>query len=305
MKRVHLIDGSGFIHRYYHAFPKLQRSDGLEVGAIRGFAEMLWRAVRVLDSTHVAVIMDAGRSGRIDIYPRYKSERKESDAELRLQIPMIAEACEAFGVATRRVEGYEADDVIATISVLVDEEMDQNPPSVTTIHSGDKDFYQLMSPTCRIFDPHPSRRRMLEMKDCMDRFGVHPHQVPCAQGLIGDSTDGIPGVLGIGKVAAAKLLNEFQDLDQVIEAALDNRIGRLLNKKQLASLLEPHEDEDGMTGIQLARLSRRLATLQIDVPLDFAFEDIVRRDPDEEKLSAWLKKMEFQGLASKIELQAA
>lgn len=303
MKKVHLIDGSGFIHRYYHAFPKFQRSDGVEIGAIRGFAEMLWRTMKVLDASHVAVIMDGGRSYRNEIWPLYKSNRKEIDAELRMQLPMLDAACEAFGVATRRVEYYEADDVIATLSAMVDDEMDQTPPSVTTIHSGDKDFYQLMSPTCRIYDPHPDRKRVLEPADCYARFGVHPHQVICAQSLIGDSTDCVPGVHKIGKVAAAKLLAEHGDLDHVLDAALDGTL-RGLNKTQMMHLLEPVGLE-GKTGIELARISRKLVTLKLDVPLDFDFDDIVRREPDEGVLNAWLDQMEFRGLAQKIEMQAA
>lgn len=308
-KRVHLIDGSGVVHRAYHAFPKFQRSDGLEVGAIRGFAEMLWRAIRVLDATHVAVILDGGRSNRDVIWPHYKSNRKETDPELKAQLPYVEEACAAFGVATCRESGYEADDVIATLCVEIERDLDQvehgGEPSVATIHSGDKDFYQLMSPTCRIFDPYPSRQRLLEPKDCWDRFGVHPHQVPDAQALIGDSTDCIPGVPWIGKGAAANLLDAHGDLDGVIEAALDNRLAIKLNKRQMASLLEPHEELDNLTGIELARVSRKLATLAIDVPLSFTFEDILRREPVESDLGAWLKRMEFEGLASKIEMQAA
>lgn len=302
MKKVHLIDGSGFVHRAYHAFPKLQRSDGFEVGAIRGFAEMLWRIIRVLDSTHVAVIMDGGRSNRDKVWPLYKSNRSELDPELKMQIPKIDDACRAFGVAVQRVSGYEADDVIASVSAKVDEELDQAPPSITTIHTSDKDFYQLMSPTCRIYNPNPDYRRIMDMSDCMKKFGVHPHQVADAQGLIGDSVDCIPGVAKFGPVITAKLLAEHGDLESIIVAA---EAGTLqgLNKTQRANLLGV--SLEGKTGIELARISRDLATLQIDVPLDFTLDDIVRRDPDETALKAWLDEMEFAGLERKLELQAA
>jgi DNA polymerase-1 len=296
--RVHLVDGSGFVHRAYHAFDKFQRSDGLEVGAIRGFAEMIWRILRVLEASHVAVIMDGGRSFRNDIWPHYKSNRKEVDAELRVQLPLLDQACEAFGLATRRVTDYEADDVIATLAAQVEQR-----GGIATIHSTDKDFYQLMSANVRIFDPHPKRRRTLEIADCRARFGVEPYQVPCAQGLIGDTSDNIPGVSGIGKVAAGRLLAQYDTLDGIIDAA---HAGRLrLNKAQMTSLMEPHADMDGLTGIELAKISRKLATLKLNVPLGFDLGDIERRDPDEGALNSWLKTMEFQGLAAKIEMQAA
>jgi DNA polymerase-1 len=291
--KVHLIDGSGFVYRAYHALPKFQRSDGLEVGAVRGFAEMLWRAIRVMDGTHVAVIMDGGRSRRDEIYPRYKSNRSETDPELKMQFPLIDRACEAFGVATRRVENYEADDVIATLATHI-----ESLGGITTIHSSDKDFCQLMSPQIRIFDPHPDRKRLLEVSDCRKRFGVPPHQVVCAQALIGDT-----GVMWIGKGAAAKLLEAFGDLDSVLTAVGNGDVGKLLNKRQLAAFHD--RDEDDLTGFERARLSRRLAELRIDVPLGFDLDDIVRREPDDATLNAWLDSMEFAGLASKIEMQAA
>lgn len=296
--RVHLIDGSGFVYRAFHAFPKFQRSDGVEVGAARGFAEMLWRAIRVMNGTHVAVIMDGGRSRRDELYPRYKSNRPETPPELKMQFPMVDRACEAFGVATRRVENFEADDVIATLATEI-----ESMGGTTTIHTSDKDFCQLMSPQIRIFDPHPDRKRLLEVKDCWDKFGVAPHQVVCAQALIGDQSDHIPGVMWVGKGAAAKLLEAFGDLDGVLDAVTDGRTGKMLNKRQLLAFSTP--DEDNLTGFERARLSRKLAELLVDVQLGFELDDIVRQEPDESVLNAWLNEMEFAGLASKIEMQAA
>lgn len=302
--KIHLIDGSGFVHRFYHALPKFQRSDGLEVGALRGFAEMLWRATRVMDATHVAVIMDGGRSHRNDIWPLYKSNRPEVDAELRMQIPLLDAACEAFGVAVHRVPDHEADDTIATLTAKADEDWGGPLPPVVTIHSGDKDFYQIMSPLCRIYDPHPKRNRILDVMDCIKKFGVPPYQVACAQGLIGDSTDCIPGVPEIGPVAASKLLSAHGTLDEILAVAAHGKLVGL-NKKQARSFVEPHQKYEGLTGIELAKISRQLATLKHDLDLGFGLDDIVRKDTDKEKLDDWLAEMEFTGLATKIEFQAA
>ena len=209
---VYLIDGSGFIFRAFHALPPMTRkSDGLPVGAVHGFCQMLLKLLQDgKDSdkpTHVAVILDAGRiTFRNEIYTEYKAHRPPAPEELVPQFPLIRDAVEAFNVACIEQDGFEADDIIATYARHAVE-----AGGDVTIISSDKDLMQLIRPGIRMLDTMKNKR--IGPDEVMEKFGVPPDKVVDVQSLAGDATDNVPGVPGIGIKTAAELINEYGDLD--------------------------------------------------------------------------------------------
>src|SRR6185369_13781932 len=202
---VYLIDGSGYIFRAFHALPPLTRpSDGLPVGAVHGFCQMLWKLLReskVSEApTHIAVIFDAGRDTfRNDIYPKYKAQRPPPPDELIPQFPLIRDAVKAFNVACIELDRFEADDLIATYAkTVVDAGGD------VTIVSSDKDLMQLVRPGVTMFDGMKAKR--IGRDEVVEKFGVPPEKVIDVQALAGDSIDNVPGVPGIGIKTAAELI---------------------------------------------------------------------------------------------------
>ena len=214
---VYLIDGSGYIFRAFHALPPLTRpSDGLPVGAVHGFCQMLWKLLReskVSEApTHIAVIFDAGRDTfRNDIYPKYKAQRPPPPEELIPQFPLIRDAVKAFNVACIELDRFEADDLIATYAkAAVDAGGD------VTIVSSDKDLMQLVRPGVTMFDGMKAKR--IGRDEVIEKFGVPPEKVIDVQALAGDSIDNVPGVPGIGIKTAAELIATYGDLDTLLAA---------------------------------------------------------------------------------------
>ena len=215
---VFLVDGSGYIFRAFHALPPLTRpSDGIPVGAVHGFCAMLWKLLRETKAsespTHIAVVFDASReSFRNEIYEAYKANRPPPPDELIPQFPLIRDAVKAFNVACVEQEGFEADDLIATYArEVVDAGGD------VTIVSSDKDLMQLLRPGVVMLDAMKAKK--LGREEVMEKFGVPPDKVVDVQALAGDSTDNVPGVPGIGVKTAAELINEYGDLDTLLERA--------------------------------------------------------------------------------------
>lgn len=289
--KVHLIDTSGFIFRAFCVMPPLTRRDGLPVGAVHGFCAMLWDLLkRPSERTHIAAVMDGGRSGRETVYREYKANRKPKPYELVLQFENIDRACEAFGVACVREPGYEADDVIATLARQVID--DHGGEAV--INSVDKDFYQLMRPGLHIYDP--MKKQVMGRDECLIKFGVEPHQVICVQALLGDAVDNVPGVPSIGIKTAGELIRGYGSLDAVLEAA---RLGdqRLPCKpKQRANLATYAKD---------ALISRELATLKTDCPLTVSLADIEAKRIDFGRLFDFFEEMEFEELTRQVSEQAS
>ncbi|MFV0512379.1 MAG: DNA polymerase I [Jhaorihella sp.] len=282
---LHLIDGSAFVFRAFHALPPLTRkSDGLPVGAVAGFCNMLQRYVdgdHGADApTHIAVIFDKGsHTFRNELYPDYKANREEMPEALRPQIPLTRAATEAFNIACEEVEGFEADDIIATLSVQAREAGGR-----VTIVSSDKDLMQLVGGGVEMLDAMKNRR--IDRDGVVEKFGVPPERVVDVQALAGDSVDNVPGAPGIGIKTAALLINEYGDLETLL-----NRAGEIRQPKRRQTLLDMREQIE---------LSKRLVQLDVNTPLDFGLDDLEMRDPDPDRLMAFLAEMEFRTLSRRI-----
>ena len=282
---LHLIDGSAFIFRAYHALPPLTRkSDGLPIGAVSGFCNMLHRYVEGNTGpdapTHVAVIFDKGsHTFRNDLYDLYKANREEMPAELRPQIPLTRRATEAFNIACKELEGYEADDIIATLSCQA-----RNAGGRVTIISSDKDLMQLVGDGVEMLDAMKNRR--IDRDGVFEKFGVFPERVVDVQALAGDSVDNVPGAPGIGIKTAALLINEFGSLEELLD-----RAGEIKQPKRRETLIEKRDQIE---------LSKKLVQLDCDTPLDFTLDDLEVREPDPETLLGFLAEMEFRTLTKRI-----
>ncbi|MBA3909385.1 MAG: DNA polymerase I [Rhodobacter sp.] len=282
---LHLIDGSAYIFRAYHALPPLTRkSDGLPVGAVAGFCNILWnelsRASNGKAATHLAVIFDhSATTFRNKIYPDYKANRPELPEDLRPQFPLTREATRAFNVACLETEGFEADDIIATLARKA-----VKAGGSCTIISSDKDLMQLVGPGIDMFDPMKTKE--IGPDEVMEKFGVPPEKVIDVQSLAGDSVDNVPGAPGIGLKTAALLINEYGDLDTLLA-----RANEIKQPKRREALLE---------NVDKIRLSRDLVTLKDDTPLDVALSDLEIRLPEPDTVMDFLRKMEFRTLTKRV-----
>ncbi len=286
---LHLIDGSAFIFRAYHALPPLTRkSDGLPVGAVAGFCNMLHRYVEGNTGpdapTHVAVIFDySGKSFRNDMYDQYKANRPPAPEDLVPQFPLTREATKAFNIACEEVEGYEADDIIATLAVQAREAGGR-----CTIISSDKDLMQLVGDGVEMLDAMKNKR--IGRDGVMEKFGVGPERVVDVQALAGDSVDNVPGAPGIGIKTAALLINEFGTLEELLDRAQE-----VPQPKRRQTLIENRAQIE---------LSKRLVSLDCNTPLDFTLDDLEVKEPDPVVLLKFLSEMEFRTLTKRIADQA-
>ena len=282
---LHLIDGSAFIFRAYHALPPLTRkSDGMPVGAVAGFCNLLWGELTTTRSqeapTHLAVIFDAGsKTFRNEIYPAYKANRPELPEDLRPQFAFTREATRAFNVPCIEVEGYEADDIIATLARRAAE-----AGGTVTIISSDKDLMQLIGNGVDMLDPMKNKR--LGPDEVFEKFGVAPNRVVDVQSLAGDSVDNVPGAPGIGIKTAALLIQEYGDLDTLLA-----RAGEIKQPKRREALVENAE---------LIRISRQLVSLDAHMPLELPLETLELKAPEAATILGFLKTMEFQTLTKRV-----
>ncbi|MBT7582664.1 MAG: DNA polymerase I, partial [Kordiimonadaceae bacterium] len=265
-KHLYLIDGSGFIFRAYYAIRALNRPDGTPVNAVSGFCNMLFKLLRDLDDnerpSHLAVIFDAGRKTfRNDIYPDYKAHRPPAPDDLVPQFKIIHEAVEAFNLPSIQLEGYEADDIIATYAKRAEADGHR-----VTIVSSDKDLMQLVNDNIDMFDS--MKNQYIGPAEVEEKFGLGPDKVTQIQALAGDSADNVPGVPGIGLKTAALLLSEYGDLETLLA-----RAGEIKQNKRRENLIEFAD---------LARVSLELVTLEQDVPdlPDFNGFELNDIDPD-------------------------
>lgn len=283
-----LVDGSAYIFRAYHALPPLTRkSDGAPVGAVSGFCNMLWKLVQEARDTsvgvvptHFAVIFDySSKTFRNEIFPEYKANRDAPPEDLRPQFGLIREATRAFNLPCIETEGFEADDIIASYA----KEAAAAGGDVTII-SSDKDLMQLITPNVIMYDTMKDRK--VGIAEVHEKFGVGPEKMIDLQSLAGDSTDNIPGVPGIGPKTAAQLLEEYGDLDTLLD-----RAGEIKQNKRRENLIEFADQ---------ARLSRELVTLKNNVPLDVPLDGLVLEEPNGPKLISFLKAMEFTTITRKV-----
>jgi DNA polymerase-1 len=280
-----LVDGSSYIFRAYHALPPLTRkSDGLQVNAVLGFCNMLWKLLAEMKPeekpTHLAVVFDKSeKTFRTDFYPAYKAHRPEAPDDLIPQFPYIRAAVRAFEIPCLEQASFEADDLIATYARLACE-----AKATTTIVSSDKDLMQLVGNGVVMYDTMKDKR--IGREEVIEKFGVPPDKVIEVQALIGDSTDNVPGVPGIGVKTAAQLIGEYGDLETLLA-----RANEIKQEKRRQTLVDNAE---------LARISKRLVTLDQNVPLETAPDALAVHEPDYRHLIAFLKAMEFSTITRRV-----
>ena len=282
---VFLVDGSSYIFRAYHALPPLSRkSDGLQVNAVLGFCNMLWKLLRDMPAdnrpTHLAIVFDKSEvTFRNKLYPDYKAHRPPAPDDLIPQFGLIRDAVRAFDLPCLEQAGFEADDLIATYARQAGEQ-----GATTTIVSSDKDLMQLVTDKVVMYDTMKDRR--IGIPEVIEKFGVPPEKVVEVQALAGDSTDNVPGVPGIGVKTAAQLIIEYGDLEQLLF-----RAGEIKQPKRREALLENAEK---------ARISRKLVLLDDKVDLEVPLDELAVHEPDARKLIAFLKAMEFSTLTRRV-----
>jgi len=283
---LYLIDGSGYIFRAYHALPPMTRPDGTPVNAVYGFSSMLFKLLEDVNAgeapTHMAVIFDAARkSFRNDIYPDYKAHRPDAPEDLVPQFALIREAVDAFNTAAIEMQGYEADDIIATYARQAREKGWR-----VTIISSDKDLMQLVKDgVVTLLDTMKDRR--IDEDAVREKFGVGPDKVVEVQALCGDSSDNVPGVPGIGPKIAAELINAYGDLESLL-AHTDE-------------IKQPKRREKLEENAELARISKQLVTLKPDVPLDdMPLDSLTVREVDAAHLLKFVDNNAFRTLRARL-----
>ena len=283
-QRLYLIDGSGYIFRAFHALPPMTRPDGTPVNAVYGFANMLMKLMDDLRDASVeesiAVVFDAKRlTFRNEIYKEYKAHRPEAPEELVPQFAIIREAVRAFNVCCLEMEGFEADDLIATYAKMAAAENID-----VVVISADKDLMQLVRPGVTMIDP--MKNRTIGPEQVKEKFGVGPDKVIEVQALAGDSSDNVPGVPGIGIKTAAELILQYGDVETLLAKA--------------GEIKQPKRRENLLAYAELALISKKLVTLKDDVPVDTPLEKLKWVAPDPDTLLAFVAAQGFKSLINKV-----
>ena len=296
MPTLTLIDGSGFVFRAYHALPPLSNSKGVPTNAVLGFTNMLLRALKVHAPTHVALVLDVSRkSFRTELDPTYKAHRPPAPPDLVPQLPLVREVARALNVAVLEQEGFEADDIIATLAAHA-----RGHGWEVVVVTGDKDFAQLVDERVRLFDPMAEQRGQggwTGPAEVEKKMGVRPDQVVEYQALLGDKVDNVPGVPGVGEVTAGALIRHFGSVEAMLARPGEipgavARGGEKLKEKILA-----HADR--------LRLNRKLVTLKTDMALPWEPEGLARRPADAARARALFTELEFTRLVREVEGLAA
>ena len=277
MPTLYLIDGSAYIYRAFFALPPLANSKGLQTNAVYGFTTMLLKVLRDHRPDYVAVVFDEkGPTHRHEAFKDYKAQRPPMPQGMSAQIPYIHRVVEALSLPVIRQAGYEADDLIGTLARKGEVEgLD------VVIVTSDKDMFQLLTPKTRIYDP--VKDKWFGEADSQARFGVEPARVVEIMGLMGDTSDNIPGVKGIGEKTAVKLITQFGTIEELL-----NRIEEVTPTKTKNLLREQGEQ---------ARMSKQLATIQLDCPLEFVPAHFQAKAPQTDTLVSLLRELEFMTLA--------
>ncbi len=276
---LYLVDGSSYIYRAYYAIRHLSSPSGFPTNAIYGFIQMLLKLLKDYNPQHVAVVFDAGRTTfRTEMYPEYKANRSAMPDDLRVQMDPIREVVRAFNIPTLELQGYEADDIIGALAGRFAREGGK-----VVVVTGDKDLMQIVTEHVTLLDTMKGKESGIS--EVIERFGVGPELVIDILGLAGDSSDNIPGVPGIGEKTATKLIQEFGSLDLLLLRA-DEVKGK--NGERLREFREQ------------ALLSRRLATIELNVPLEVDLETLTAREPDQKVLNTFFKKFGFTTLVKEL-----
>jgi DNA polymerase-1 len=282
-KTIYLVDASAFIHRSYHAIRHLSTKDGRPTNAVYGFLATLNKLLKDKKPEYLAVAYDAKGPGfRHEMFPEYKANRPPMPEDLIAQQEPIRKIVEALGLPSVEINGLEADDLIAT---LCRKALDDGYQVV--IVSADKDFYQLLSDDVAMYDPNPKRESAMDVAALKEKLGLTPGEFLEAQGLMGDSTDNIPGVPGVGEKTAAKLIGEYHNLENLYEHVED-----IKQKKLKENLIEYK---------QSAFLSRDLARLKADADLDIQPDGLTIKEPDVETLKELYRDLEFNRFLADLE----
>ena len=280
-KTLYLIDGSGFIFRAYHALPPMTDPQGTPIGAVFGFTNMLMKLMDGTSCTHAAVIFDAARiTFRNRIYADYKAHRPPAPEDLVPQFAIVREATRAMNLPAIELADYEADDIIATYACRA-KEQGMN----VVVVSSDKDLMQLVCDGVKLYDA--MKNKDIGAAEVMEKFGVEPCKVLEVLSLIGDTSDNVPGVPGIGPKTAAELINQFGDLEGLLA-----RAGEIKQPKRRESVIQYAEQ---------ARLSRELVKLHCDVPLPVPIDELVAREPDPQVLGTFLQARGFKSLLARMQ----
>ncbi len=279
-KKIALIDGYGFVFRAFHSLPPLTRSDGTPVGAVYGFTNMLIKLLASLDVTHAAVVFDSGsKTFRNEIYPAYKANRPPCPEELIPQFPIVRESAESLNLAILEKIGFEADDIIATIAKKAEAEGFD-----VLIVSSDKDLMQLVNERTFMYDA--MKNRFIGIAEVKEKFAVAPLQVLDILSLMGDASDNIPGVKGIGPKTAAELIHEFSTLENIFL-----NLDKIKQDKRRELLRE---------GEEKAKLSKILAALKEDVELGITLDDLKIQNLEPHKLISFLENQGFKSLVTRV-----
>lgn len=277
MPTLYLIDGSAYIYRAFFALPPLSNSKGLQTNAVYGFTTMLLKVLREHHPEYVAVVFDEkGPTHRHEAFKEYKAQRPPMPQGMSAQIPYIHRIVEALSLPVIRQAGYEADDLIGTLA-----RKGEGEGLDVVIVTSDKDMFQLLTPKTRIYDP--VKDRWFNEADSLVRFGVEPARVVEIMGLMGDTSDNIPGVKGIGEKTALKLISQFGTIDELLR-----RVEEVTPAKTKALLLAQGEN---------ARMSKQLATIEVDCPVEFVPAQFQAKAPHTEALVSLLRELEFMTLA--------
>ncbi len=280
-KKIYLIDGHSYAYRAFHAIRQLTDSSGLALNAVYGFTRMLLKLIKEERPDYIAVAFDTpAPTFRHDLYDLYKANRAEQPEEMRHQIPLIKQVVEAFNIPIFEMDGYEADDLLATLATQA-----VSHGVTAIIVTSDKDMLQLITDDIKVFNPH-NESKMLDAKAVRERFGVGPEQMRDLMAMAGDSSDNVPGVPGIGPKTARDLLIEYGTLDGVYE--------------HVDEIKSPKRRENIAENKPLALLSRELVTLKLDVPLDADIENCKSKPFDRPRLVELLKQFEFRSLVSEL-----
>ncbi|MBN2237522.1 MAG: DNA polymerase I [Bacteroidales bacterium] len=286
-KKLFLLDAYALIYRAYYALNKNPRinSKGLNTSAILGFANTLWEVISNENPEYIGVVFDPpGKSFRNDFFPEYKANREKTPEDIKISIPYIKQLIEAFNVPIVMVENYEADDVIGTLAKLAEKEQ-----VLTYMMTPDKDFGQLVSENIKIYKPARmgNKAEILGVEEVCEKFGVErPDQVIDFLGLSGDVSDNIPGIAGVGPVTAKKLIKQFDSVEELV--------------KRTHEIKNPGLREKVEAAIENAILSKKLATIDVHVPLEFKLEQFKLEKHDEKKLKEITIELEFRTFASRV-----
>ena len=276
-----LIDGYGFVFRAFHSMPPLNRPDGTPINAVYGFTNMLLKFIASHEADYIAVMLDSGKKTfRHNLFDAYKANRPSPPEELIVQFPIIREVIEALNLVAIETDGFEADDLIASYAKAAELENME-----VKIVSSDKDLMQLITDKTKLFDA--MKNKTISFEEVKEKFGVAPSKVLDILSLIGDSSDNIPGVKGIGPKTAAELINKFDSLEN-----LYNNLDKVENLRQ-RNLLNTDRDN--------ALMSQKLVSLKDDLELKFSWDDLKVKELDKNKLAEFLKIQGFKSLAAKFQ----